>query len=440
MSETKMKRAFAKNINATLVILLLLVGLKGLHAVGWPDGAARAMSTELLSTLSKRGLNKEAREALTAGYYEGLLNEGSRVSAMNRFVLDNRKPGREENRRPDRQETNNFLSYELIPNDSRRDYEDDRFRYMLKTNSVGMSDKEYTLAKPERTRRIALMGDSITRGQGAPFGESYEPLLEDKLNQSHTTAQTDHIEILNFAVGGYHITQQYEAAITKATAYNPDVYVVALSDLTVYRRWHGHIATLVYSGVDLRYDFLRNLVREARLTPSDPIGVFDARLARFRIPTIRWVLTELRAHAASHNAQLFAILVPSADDPDVLAEAFLGIPEVLKELDIPFVDLLGTFANVEDPGVFSVATDDRHPNAAGHRLLFENLYAKLLADPALMQIFTICPRFAGGVPGPPPVDAIHIRPVQNSHSFVYRKRARSTASRASSLNVDEERQ
>jgi hypothetical protein len=195
-------------------------------------------------------------------------------------------------------------------------------------------------------------------------------------------------EILNFAVGGYHITQQLESAKVKATPCKPDVYVVALSDLSVYRRWHGHISTLTYSGIDLKYDYLRNLVREAGLTAADPIGLWDARLARYRIPTIRWVLDELKVHVASQHAELMAILVPTTEDPDVLAEAFLGVREVLGEAGIPVIDLLGTFADGQALASYRVSEGDRHPNAAGHQLLFEQLYARLQGDSALMKLVT----------------------------------------------------
>ena len=36
------------------------------------------------------------------------------------------------------------------------------------------------------TRRIAVIGDSVTRGQGAPFGESFEALLEKRLNDARS--------------------------------------------------------------------------------------------------------------------------------------------------------------------------------------------------------------------------------------------------------------
>src|SRR5688500_9699732 len=229
-----------------------------------------------------------------------------------------------------------------MPGKSAPGNEDSRFKHVLTTNSAGLADKEYALEKPPNTPRIAMMGYSITRDLAALNAQNFESLLEEKLNETHTTPEIQHYEILNFAVGGYHITQKLEAAKVKASQYKPDVYIFALSDLSVYRRWHGHISTLMYAGIDLKYDSLKNLGSESGLTSNDPIGVFDARLARYRIPTIQWVLQEMKRLAAAQNADLMVLLVPTTESPKVLAEAFLGVHEVIEQEGILFIDLLGT--------------------------------------------------------------------------------------------------
>jgi lysophospholipase L1-like esterase len=368
--------------------LALLLALKLFEPTDWLGNTVVKWHHELVSTMSSRDLNKEAREALTAGYYEGLMNEGARVSAMNHLVTDTRRLGWEQRRSPESRPTGTFLLFEHVPNRDTPDYDDERRKYVLHTNSAGLGDKEYALEKPARTRRIALMGDSISRGLGAPPGGNYESLLEERLNSSHATTDIERFEILNFSVSGYHITQILEAAKLKAAPYRPDVYVVAMSDLSVYRRWHGHIAALVYADIDLKYDYLRKLVQDARLTKDDPIGVFDARLARYRLPTIEWVLSQLDAHATAQGAELMVVLVPTTEDPDVLQEAFLGVREIIDRLGIPVIDLLDTYANVTSLEPYRIAEGDRHPNADGHRLLYSSLYDKLRQDPALFQTLT----------------------------------------------------
>ncbi len=389
-----MRRIARSEAVRVVVVLIALMGLKTLllgykdvvPAVGWPQGAARAWGNELVRTVSSRALNKEARESLTAGYYEGLLNEGSRLSGMNRLVTDNRPPTFEIRTQPDRRESGDFLFYELIPNSDIPDYQDDRARYRLKTNSAGFADKEYSLEKPAGFRRIALMGDSLTRGQGAPFGGTYEALLENQLNESHRSDAVRGYEILNFAVGSYTITQQLGMAVERAVRYKPDAYMFGISPLSVYRSWGQHIALLTRAGTDVKYDYLRQLVRDADLQPDDPIGVFDAKLAKFRLPTIRWALGEMAAHARREGASIVVVLVPDVAPPEEVEEHFLGVRKILRDLGIPFIDLLDTFGNRTDILSLRVGPRDRHPNAAGHQLLFERLYARLSTDRALVEM------------------------------------------------------
>ena len=388
---TLLLRNEAARVIALLLILIgakvALLGYGGLaRPLPWPTGSARTWGNNVLETISSRSLNKEAREALTAGYYEGLMNEGSRLSAMNRLITDNRPPTFEVRSQPDRRESGDFLFYELIPDSDIPDYQDSRARYRLKTNSAGFADKEYSVEKPEGVRRIAVMGDSITRGQGAPFGGTYEALLENKLNESHRSPSIRGYEILNFAVGSYTITQQLGMAVERAAGYDPDVYVFGISPLSVYRSWGQHIALLTEAGADLKYDYLRQLVRDADLKPGEPIGVFDAKLAKFRLPTIRWALSEMAAHAKRKGATMLVVLVTDVATTAEIEEMFLGIRPILKELNIPTVDLLDTFAGRDDLASLRVADNDRHPNAAGHQLLFERLYEKVMNDPALRQI------------------------------------------------------
>jgi hypothetical protein len=389
-----MKGLFGNEALRVVVLLLILIGTKaGLLGYGgivaplpWPTGEVRSWGENLVETISSRSLNKEAREALTAGYYEGLMNEGSRLSAMNRLITDNRPPTFEVRTQPDRRESGDFLFYELIPNSDIPDYQDSRARYRLKTNSAGLADKEYSIEKPAGVRRIAVMGDSITRGQGAPFGGTYEALLENKLNEAHLTPSIRGYEILNFAVGSYTLTQQLGMAAERAVRYQPDVYVFGVSPLSVYRSWGQHIALLTEAGADLKYDYLRQLVRDADLKPGEPIGVFDAKLAKFRLPTIRWALSEMAAHTKRQGATMLVVLVTDVATTSEIEEMFLGIRPILKDLNIPVVDLLDTFAGREDLSSLRVADNDRHPNAAGHQLLFDRLYDKVMNDPVLTQV------------------------------------------------------
>jgi lysophospholipase L1-like esterase len=372
-----MHEPFWRLAAATGALVAVLAGLS-LLPVPVYSRTEDTFPKKLLRTLHKDELNREAREAQTAGYYEGLLNEGSRVSGMNAIVTGNDRFTPESWMRPERRHRGDFLYWDMPPNLTTRDAENPRGEIV--TNSHGMTDKEYTIEKPPDTWRVALLGDSITRGHGAPFGTSYEYVLEDRLNADHFTPRGRRLEILNFAVGGYRVTQLVDVAIERVPAFSPDVYVLPLSELSVFRNWGDHIATLVQNGIDLKYDYLRQMVREAGLRPSDPTGTIAAKLARFRLPTLRWALNEIRAAAASNDAEVLVVLIASGSEPERLEEQFIGVRELLADLDFHYIDLLDAFADVDDPVRYRVSERNIHPNELGHRRLYERLHEQVLGD------------------------------------------------------------
>ncbi len=81
-----------------------------------------------------------------------------------------------------------FLQYSFKPN-LKRHYAGG----MRITNSLGMPNPEYSYQKPPHTRRMRLMGDSLSVG---PYGQDYVALLEARLNQANTTPETQRFKSL----------------------------------------------------------------------------------------------------------------------------------------------------------------------------------------------------------------------------------------------------
>lgn len=382
-----MNGLFRRESVACLLTLFGLLGLEAVERFNLGPEAALGAAQKVIRTAQNRDMNREAREELTGGYYEGLLNEGSRVSSMNSLITGSRATlDWTGTSRPGRRHRKDFLFYDYLPNLDQPEYDDERLR--LITNSHGLADKEYPFEKQPGTHRIAVLGDSLTRGQGAPFGTSFEALLEARLNERHTTTRIQRFELLNFSVSGYRITQTLEVALEKAPAFKPDTYLVSLSDLSVFRKWGHHLGQLIFDGIDLKYPYLRDLARDAQLSPDEPFGTFDAKLARYRLPTIRWVLSEIKAQAQREGADLVVVLVPTVTDPASLQEDFIGVPEILSSLDIPVIDLLHTFDAISDLNPYRVSEANRHPSERGHRKLFERLYEEMQRNPAVLQSIT----------------------------------------------------
>jgi lysophospholipase L1-like esterase len=378
----------AAALSTGLLVIVLAIGM--VDVLGFGEQAKFARAGSFIRMMRDAGLNQEDRQKQTVGYYEGLLNAGSRVTSMGSLLtgqLNPPIPSATRNIRALRQRdkydiTRDFLYYVPKPNLDVPDYADTGLR--LVTNSARMSDREYPVTKPAGTRRIAVIGDSVTRGQGAPFGESFEALLERRLNERPSAGPR--FEVLNFAVSGYRITQYVDVGLERAAPYRPDVYLVCLTHLSISGRWGDHLEQLVDDGVDLKYAYLRELAAEARLRANDDPMVTDAKLAPFRTSTIQWAVRAIRDNAARDGAATVVVLVPTVREMSGLREDFAGVAEMLAGLDVPIVDLVDTFAEVEDLDAFRVSPDNVHPNAEGHRRLFSALHGQILADPRLKQI------------------------------------------------------
>ena len=347
---------------------------------------------KVFRTMQKRGLNRDAAASQTAGYYEGLLDEAATVTQVGgRGWLDWRFWLFERTERAHREAeytrfTNDFLRHELRPNIDRRDVGEGR-RHLV-TNSMGMADKEYPLTPSARTWRIALIGDSVSQGSGTNFGESYEARLEEHLNETFAGQDYDGYEVLNFSVQGYQLTQLVDVGVSRVPQFSPNLYILALTERSVFNSWADHIASVVLNRIDLKYDFLRKVAQDANITTNLSRPLINARLAPHRDDIVRWALGEVREQARRDGAPLVVFLVPTADDPEIQIEQFRFVRQLLAEMSIPTIDLLETFAYLEDIALVRVSAADKHPNAEGHRMLFETIRKTLELNPELHRMFT----------------------------------------------------
>jgi len=92
------------------------------------------------------------------------------------------------------------------------------------TDAHGIRDKHYDMHKPPDTFRIVVLGDSHTMPAGVAIEDAYHSLLEEELNQEGDR----HIELINFGVGGYSISDYRYVLEKKASAYDPDMILLGI--------------------------------------------------------------------------------------------------------------------------------------------------------------------------------------------------------------------
>jgi len=96
----------------------------------------------------------------------------------------------------------------------------------VRVNSDGLRDREHAIAKPPRTLRIAILGDSFAEAFQLPVDKTFWTVLGDRLQACPAVAGRQ-VEIINFGVGGYGTAQELITLRHFAWKYTPDIVLLA---------------------------------------------------------------------------------------------------------------------------------------------------------------------------------------------------------------------
>jgi hypothetical protein len=353
----------AEFMKRSALIILMLVGLLGLHRLPKVFHKSQIGNRlyQLIRPMSRGDFSRDNVDALVNGYYEGL----------HRDSLAQGLPGE----RGDINFRDDFLRYELKPHLHRQYKVGLRF-----TNSLGMANPEYSYEKPPNTRRIALLGDSLSLG---PYGQDYVTKLEQSLNQNCQTPETQHYQVLNFSVYAYSIVQMMDVGLNRAPLFHPDVYVFTITDLEAMETmgWRTHVGSLLNSGTDLKYDYLRKLVEQSGLERTSRLSTIRKRLKPYNLAVQRWALEQVKDKAASEGASMEIFLIPAPLPSEFVDADFNEFQEAAAPLGVPILDLRDTFSSVNLSDIQVDPSFDIHPNTAGHAMIANSLLTKLQAQP-----------------------------------------------------------
>ena len=247
---------------------------------------------------------------------------------------------------------------------------------VITTNRFGMRDKDYAEQAPPGVFRIALLGASGDMGWGVGDGETYEAVLERRLNDAAAEIGVAGIEILNFAVPGYKPLQQ-RMALDKSLAYGPDaVFYVATG--REYRRAAHYLQEVVRGKVDIPYPFLIELATRAGVDASTSEADALRMLTPYREELLRWLYTEIVEICRERNIRPVWVFTPQTYSGGWEKEVARNEADAVAA-GFETINLSGVYAGqaVED---IRLAEWDFHPNQLGHQLLAGRLYSILSSD------------------------------------------------------------
>jgi hypothetical protein len=260
------------------------------------------------------------------------------------------------------------------------------FRGATRTiNSLGMRDREYSVVPPPNTFRIALLGSSHDMGSGVGDAETYENLVEDRLNAELGPVTGLTYEILNFSHGGYAPTNKVAMLEDRIMDFAPDL--VIYSSTTQDLRWvfkANQLQHLARHGLIDQFPSIRAAMDRAGIAIDAEeietnIGSVRAQLYPYAGDTLIALLERFRKFAQDGGAGSALLILEVPDDSPERSPDFEFLSEIGAAAGMPVVNLQGTFAAIEDRRILWVAPWDAHPNSDAHQMIADLLFDQLLA-------------------------------------------------------------
>ncbi len=351
-------------IGVAVLACLFLAGLTDVYS-RFPPSIANT-----IASLRTGQLSRLDRAALERGYYEDL----QRVNRFNGQLwevymnrpsdwLDVRGSGL-------MRFTGDFVQQELLPSSVFHNNWGD-----VSTNQWGMRDRDYTREKGPGVYRIAFFGASLTWGWGVQDDETYEALLEKRLNETLSADSGLVYEVLNFAVPNYSPLQQM-VAVEKSLEFEPDLIVLAAHRREIARA-SEYLVDVQQKDIEIPYAPLVEFLDDAGIDSGTSETAANRSLEPFQQDILRWTYARIvelsQASGAVPVMLMFDEQAGIADKGDM--DITIGIARDAGLTVLNLEDVYGGY----DPVDIHLAEWDRHPNAVGHRLIAEHSYAALTA-------------------------------------------------------------
>jgi D-alanyl-lipoteichoic acid acyltransferase DltB (MBOAT superfamily) len=246
----------------------------------------------------------------------------------------------------------------------------------ISINRWGMRDQDYSETPAPNTYRAVVLGASSVMGWGVGDGETFEALLETRMNLEYRGKPFDHYELLNAGVPGYQPPQQLEA-VDKALKFKPNAIIFVATGREINRSLI-YIAEVVRKGIKIPYEPLADVVRKAGITSGMDEATALKRLQRFG----REVLTFVYGYVADQSRRVGAVPVwvflPQARE-GVWQEEVPETIAIARSAGFQIIDLQDLYKG-QDISSLRLAEWDDHPTQKGHQLIADRLFDAIQAN------------------------------------------------------------
>jgi len=249
-----------------------------------------------------------------------------------------------------------------------------------KINNVGFRDEPLAEVKPANIKRIFVVGSSITFGWGIPYDSVFTQRLEKQLN--HVPSDTV-IEVVNSGIGNYNTVLEAILFKRNVDRVNPDRVILHyfINDAEVISPKSAN--WLIANSYFTAYMYVRVKQMLATSSKGGSIGTYYKSL--YQADNKGWqaaqqAILEIKQACDSKVIPFTLLIQPDLHDlkeSGDLYDCYRVITDFADNNKVPYLNLFPAYARefgADDPRNIWVHPDDSHPNIAGHRVIFEQLY------------------------------------------------------------------
>jgi hypothetical protein len=152
-----------------------------------------------------------------------------------------------------------------------------------------------------------------------------------------------------------------------------------LCDATALDSWleDNHIQSVLLRGIPIPFPFVQDAVRRSGATGADSIEVFRDKFRGESERVVGRVYAAWKDEAARAQIPLSVLILPRGDSKAKSNRVFQLIRSLCVQNGLDFIDMSSAFDHME-VDEFRVSDWDKHPNARGHRVMFEALRDAIL--------------------------------------------------------------
>ncbi|MBX3669631.1 MAG: hypothetical protein KF778_14620 [Rhodocyclaceae bacterium] len=375
-------KSWMRSRAATLVALVLLIGVSR-EEVSTQLGSEVAT---VVHSLRSGRLSRLDVAKLERGYYENLLSVDRFNSQL--WEVYTKKPANwlDVENAGLKRFAGGFAQVDLIPA-----FVSETRYGQLSINRFGMRDQNYSETPAAGTWRAALLGSSSLMGWGVGDGETFEALIESRLNAERAGGEIAHHELLNMGVPGYKPPQQL-VSMERALRFTPQAVIYVATGREPSQAV-SYLAEVMHKGIAIPYAPLRDIVDRAGVHAGMDEAMALKLLMPYRREVLRYVYGHIADQARAAGSVPVWVFLPQVRAGNWVEETPEAL-ETARAAGYVVIDLSRVYEATDIQDIRLAEWDD-HPNARGHQLVARRLYEALIDHAA--QVFPH--RAQSAVPG-----------------------------------------